>query len=72
MSKDGIKYYHVVWDNGNHACGEFDIDFLTGQEAHEHGENWAREMNAMETLKEWEDGYTFDVVPIYDIDGLNG
>lgn len=59
--------YRIVWDNGAHASGEFDIDFDTEEEAQAFGEDWAASMEALDAEdgidpEEYEGGYTFEVV----------
>jgi hypothetical protein len=57
--------FKVIWDNG-HACGELaGGPFETEDAAEEFGENWRREMIAMDPdPKAAEEAYSFDVIEI--------
>lgn len=58
--------YRIVWDNGASACGEFDIDFDTEEEATAFGDNWVSEMKALDAEEDLDEdidvGYSFEVV----------
>jgi len=58
--------YRIVWDNGNHASGEFDIDFDSEEEAEDYGNDWLKTMEAIDPDDEgeYEDGYSFEVVEV--------
>ncbi|MDB4278232.1 hypothetical protein N9917_01380 [Deltaproteobacteria bacterium] len=54
--------YRVVWDNGNSASGEFDIDFDTWDGADTYGKDWVTEMEGVDPVPEDEEGYSYDIV----------
>jgi hypothetical protein len=56
--------YKVIWDNG-HANGELNGPFETEAEAEKFGEDWRREMIALdEKPEEANEAYSFDVIEI--------
>jgi len=56
--------FRIVWDNGNSASGEFDIDFSTWKEANAYGKGWVTEMEAVDPVPGDEEGYSYDVVSL--------
>jgi len=62
--KESKTQYKVVWDNGNHASGEFDNIFDTYEEADNFGKDWELEMTAMEEIPEDEEGYSYEVIEV--------
>lgn len=57
--------WKVVWDNGNHASGEFPELHDTEEEAEAAGKEWVSNME-MSDPDAPEDSYTFDVVEVED------
>lgn len=59
--------YKVVWDNGNHACGELPDTFTNPDDAKHAGEAWLADMEALaaadgESDDDYEGPYTYEVV----------
>ena len=54
--------YHVLWDNGSAACGEFHYDFATREEADEFGQLWVED-----SIVSWGLTPDDDDLPSYDI-----
>jgi hypothetical protein len=59
--------YRILWDNGAHASGEFDIDFDTWDEADSFGKEWQASMEALDAEDglsddDYEGGYTYEIV----------
>jgi hypothetical protein len=59
--------YKVVWDNGNHACGELPDTFTNPDDATLAGEAWLADMETLaaadgESDDDYEGPYTYEVV----------
>lgn len=59
--------YRVLWDNGASACGEFNIDFDTWEEADAFGKDWQASMEALDAdddvdPDDYEEGYSYEII----------
>lgn len=65
-----VKCYKVHWDNGANACGVFDTEFETFEDADNYGNEWKIDMDYLDPSDSYDalagDVYTYEIGVYFD------